>query len=284
VISNGNFSPDDGLDLVALSRAAWRYKYEIGATVTICVIAALFIAFTATSIYRAEVVITPANNTAMGGGGAPLASQLGGLATLAGMNFAAGNPDREAAAVLESRQLVDEFIKRNNLVRQLLPDVKGESALWFATQRFRGNVLTIRKDMAKGTTTVAIEWTDPQTAARWANAFVALANDLVRFRALEDSKRNVAYLNDQIARTNLVDLKRVMYSLVEMETKTLMLANGKQEYAFTVVDPAVSPEIRSSPRRTIIVLLGVVFGIVIGCVVAYLRNALTQFRGQSTGR
>jgi len=71
---------------------------------------------------------------------------------------------------------------------------------------------------------VSIDNGDAVTAARWANGYVALANELVRSRALDDAKRNVAYLNEQIARTNEVELRRIMYNLVEDQTKTLMLA------------------------------------------------------------
>jgi hypothetical protein len=96
-------------------------------------------------------------------------------------------------------------------------------------------------------TVVAIDWTDPATAAQWANGFVALANELLRTRALVESKRNIAYLNDQISKTDVVELRRVLYGLIESETKTLMLANGRPEYAFRVVDPAVPPELKTRP-------------------------------------
>ena len=49
--------------------------------------------------------------------------------------------------------------------------------LWHAVKRFRELVLTIREDDANGITTVSIEWTDPAVAARWANDYVALANE-----------------------------------------------------------------------------------------------------------
>jgi uncharacterized protein involved in exopolysaccharide biosynthesis len=101
---------------------------------------------------------------------------------------------------------------------------------------------------------------------------VALANELVRTRTIDESERNIAYLNDQISRTNIVELQRVMYNLIETETKTLMLAKGRAEYAFTVVDPAVAPEVRTSPKRTLMVILGGALGGLLGCLVALARN------------
>jgi len=54
-----------------------------------------------------------------------------------------------------------------------------------------------------------------------------------------------------------------MYDLIEQETKTLMLANARTEYAFTIVDPAVAPEVRIQPKRTLMALGGLVAGLLI---------------------
>ncbi len=73
-------------------------------------------------------------------------------------------------------------------------------------------------------------------------------------------------------------MQRVMYSLIENETQTLMLANARAEYAFRVVDPAVAPEVRSSPNRTLIVLSGGVLGLFIGTVLAFAINLLRRVK------
>jgi uncharacterized protein involved in exopolysaccharide biosynthesis len=130
-------------------------------------------------------------------------------------------------------------------------------------------------------TIVSVNWTDPVTAARWANDFVALANEMLRARAISQSQASITYLNEQIAHTNVVEIQRVMYNLIESETKTLMLANVKPEYAFAVVDPAVPPEVRASPQRTLLILLGLVFGAVMGAVVAFSHMSWLQHRARA---
>jgi uncharacterized protein involved in exopolysaccharide biosynthesis len=125
---------------------------------------------------------------------------------------------------------------------------------------------------------VSVEWTDADTAAKWANEYVALANELIRSRVQDESTRNIKYLNQQIEQSNDVELRRAMYSLIESETKRLMLANGRAEYAFSLVDPAVAPEIRASPRRTLIVLAATFCGLLLGCLVALGRDVLIRRR------
>ena len=155
---------------------------------------------------------------------------------------------------------------------------KKKPTLWQAVDKFQKAVLTITDNKRDGTVAITINWTNPHTAARWANGFVALANEFLRARALNDARRNIDYLNGQIAHTNAVEVQKVMYNLIENETKTAMLANGRIEYAFAVVDPAVAPEVRTSPKRTLMVLIGLILGGLAGIAVALVRNRIVQSR------
>ena len=238
-----------------MSRVVWRHKVIVAVVTALTVAVSVYLALTATPIFRATVVLTVVRESAVGGAGA-LAGQLGSLASIAGLSLGSAGEDRERQAVLESRYLIEEFVRRNSLQEALLHGSKQRSSLWNAVERFSRSVVNINEDKLKGTTTITMDWTDPHTAAEWANAYVALCNEILRSRAIDDASRSVDYLNKQIAETNVIEVQRVMYNLIEEETKTLMLANARREYAFTVVDPAVAPEQRISPRRTLMVLGG----------------------------
>lgn len=215
---------------------------------------------------------------------AGLAGQVGGLASLAGLNLNENSQDQERLGVLNSRGLVEEFIRRNGVVSMLSGVGKPPLTLWQAVENFRKASLIITEDKVKGLIMVEIDWTDPATAARWANAFVALANDVIRAKAIDEATRNIDYLNQQIARTNVVELQQVMYNLIEQETKTLMLAKGRAEYAFTIVDPAVAAEKRISPKRTLMVLTGLVIGLFLGGLIAVIYDTVRdRGRGSSVG-
>lgn len=268
---------DHEINIIAVLRVMWAHKYLVAVTTGVCALVAMYLALTAIPIYRAEILVTPVRETGMSSA-TSLANQFGGLASIAGLNLGSGSPDVERQAILRSRHLVEEFVKRNGVVPLLAADAKQQSSLWLAVEKFRKNVLAIDEDKPKGVTTVRIDWTDPVIAARWANGFVALANEFVRTRALEDSSRSIDYLNKQIAQTNVLEVQRVMYNLIESETKTLMLANARVEYAFTIVDPAVPPEVRISPKRSLMVLSGVVLGLFIGSILALAYNTMGRHR------
>jgi hypothetical protein len=202
--------------------------------------------------------------------------QIGGLASVAGLNLKGNGPDAERSAILLSRGLVDAFVKRYKLAPLINGDSKLGNSDWFAVERFRLGVLDRHEDKLKGVTTITIEWSDPIVAARWANDFVGLANELLRERAILESTRNIEYLNKQLAQTNVVEIQQAIYRLIEGETKTLMLAHGRAEYAFTIVDPAVSPEVRFSPRRTLLVMSGLLVGGLAGSFIAWARKAVRR--------
>lgn len=273
-------SADYEFNMVSLCRVAWARKPLVAAVTLVGGLIALVFALTAIPIFRAEVVVTIVEDNHMGGGGLQsLANQFGGIASMAGLNLGGGaSTEHEYQAILESRHVVEEFVKRNDLLPVMKINPALPQPMWFAVEKFKTTVLKFDEDKVKGITTVSVEWSDPAVAARWANAFVALANEIVRTRAREDSSRNIDYLNKQVAQTNVVELQRVMYNLIQQETKTLMLANAREQYAFNVVDPAVVPGIRVRPKRTLIVLSGLFIGGICGVLVAWIRN---KFIGRS---
>lgn len=270
---------DDGLDLVGLWNIAWGRRYLIMVVTILSGLVAVVFALTAEHIYRAEVVMTQVPDSGLGAGSGGITNQLGSLAALAGVNLAGGTgPRRDAPAILRSRHLVEEFIQRFDLVPVLFPN--GDGTLWLAVLKFRTEIIDIREDRRTGTTILAIDWHDPVVAARWANDFVSLANESIRGRASNDAANNLKFLNSQLDETGVMELRRVIYNLIENESKTLMLANARKEFAFTIVDPAVTPEQRISPRRRVMVMVGVILGLILGTAAAFALNAREHLRAR----
>lgn len=258
---------DDEIDLVRVAMLLWAQRWWLALAVVLCTGAAAYLAFTTPKTWRADVVVTEVKEQSMGGGAAgQLATQLSGLAALATLGLGADRTERDYEAVLESRHLVEEFIVRNKLLPQLSGDPNKPTSLWRAVRNFQKDFLIIREDPRRGITTLSVDYTDPATAAQWANGLVALANDIIRTRAMTESQRNIAYLTAQAEHTSDVDLRRVIFNVLENETKTEMMAKGRTEYAFRTVDPAVPPEIRSGPHRTLLLITGFAVGLLLGGV------------------
>jgi uncharacterized protein involved in exopolysaccharide biosynthesis len=254
------------IDLVAVALLLWAHRWWLLLAIALGTAAAALYAFTTPPTWRADVVTTQVHEQPMGGAAGALANQLGGLVSLTTLGIGADRNEQDYEAVLESRHLLEEFITRNDLLTRLWPDPRERPTLWRTVRRFEKSVVSIRQDPRRAITTLSVEWTDAATAASWANGLVALANDMIRARALADARRNIVYLSAQAERTTDVDLRHVIFNLIENETKTEMLANGRADYAFRAVDPAVTPEIRAAPHRTLLLITGFVLGAVLGAL------------------
>jgi uncharacterized protein involved in exopolysaccharide biosynthesis len=283
VIASEHLRPDQSeeFDLIALWRILWKYRVLILSVSAAFAAIAVVLALIATPVYRAEVVISPARDSDLADASG-LANKFGGLASLVGVNLSLGDSGQQSQVVLESRNMVEEFIKRHVTLPVLFAGSSDKQTLWLGVKRFREGILKIDRDERQGLTTVSIDWIDPDTAALWANQFVALANELLRQRALQESQRNIDYINRELARTDVVELRQAMFDIIETETKRLMLANGRAEYAFMVVDPAVAPEIRRTPKRTLMVIVGGGIGFVLGVLIALMLNVRARYRGALT--
>ena len=212
---------------------------------------------------------------------------LGGLSQFMGLPLGAQSRQAEAVALLESDALTEEFIRDNNLLPVLyasLWDPAGKRwktsdpekipTLWRASEYFRKDIRTIKVDQRTDIVTLKIEWKDPRLAAAWANGLVKLANDHLRAQALADSERNIAYLNQEIQSTNLVQARQVIYSVLRTEISKQMLAKGSEQYAFKVIDPALVVEKVAFPNHVVWLVVGFVLGLFATCFLVTLRAAL----------
>jgi uncharacterized protein involved in exopolysaccharide biosynthesis len=266
----------EGINLLSLWRLWLENKFIVAGCIFASVAVAVCLAFTEAPLFRAEVVVSNVNESSAGGGLAALAGQFGGLASLAGVNIGSSGTEREALAVLQSRRLAEEFVKTEKRLKELFPEPKTSQTLWLAVNEFRKNMISIRTDKRTSLTTISIDGKDPAKVALWANQYVVLANEMIRARAIDDANRNIAFLKSQISGTTVVEVQRVMYHLIETETKNLMLASGRAEYAFSVIDPAVTPERRISPKRLNMVLIGLMIGVFLGMFIAFASEGFNR--------
>ena len=275
---------ENQLTLVDLWRILWRRKGFIILITTLFAIASVAYALTATEWYRAEVLLTPADKRT-----APsLTDALGGLANLAGITTSTTDTV-EALAVLRSKEFSGDFIEANNLMPLIFDaDAKiGISAeppdLRDAVRFFEDNVRTVSEDRRSGIVTLSVEWKDPDLAAAWANEMVQRLNDQMRDEALKEAQRNIAYLEGELGQTSVHTLQQSIGRLLEGELQKLMLARGNDEFAFKIVDPAQAPKMRSRPRRSLVAVVGTLFGGALAVIIVLIQNAVTTSRRRAPG-
>ncbi len=282
---------DDEIDLRELFSVLWAGKILIVAITAVFALVSVGYALSLANQYKASAVVSPAQS-----GGSSLgamAGQLGGLASLAGINIGSGesNETQEAMEIMQSWGFMEEFIQTHDLQVPIYAAIgwdKGSNSLklnsdlydatserwlieddesgenrapssWQLYQNFRARV-AVSQDKKSGLINISVEYYSPQIAKQWVDLFIITINDYMRARKLEQVNRNIEYLTAQIDKTAIADMREVFYQLVEEQTKSKMLAEASPEYAFVTVSRAMVPEQKSQPKRALVCILGTLLG------------------------
>ncbi len=279
-MASDSLEQEGGIDLRLLAARLWAKRWWIVASMIVFTAAFIGFAFWMTPMYRATTVLVPAGGDK--GGMGSLASslgQLGGLASLAGVNIGSGDSQtNEALAVLRSREFTEAFIHD----AQLMPELfharwdaanrrwKGEEKNWptlaQAFKFFDKQVRAIGRDKATGLVTIDIKWRDGTLAAAWANDLVKRLNAEMRARATASTNASVGYLEKELAATSAVETRQSINHLMEAQLNQKMLANVTEEYAFRVVDRALPPDPKDvvGPGKPMMAALGLLIGVMFG--------------------
>jgi uncharacterized protein involved in exopolysaccharide biosynthesis len=298
---------DDEIDLRELFAVIWRGKWIIIATTFVFAVASVFYALSLPNIYKSEALLAPAAEQKSGG----LPGELGGLAALAGVTIGgAGEVDKTTLAIeiMQSREFVGRFIQKYDIlvplfaakewqadtneliidntvfdvasqtwVRDVKPPLKSEPSMQEA-HKFFMEVFSVTTEKTSGLVVVAVEHQSPYIAKQWVNALVQDINDEMRRRDMQEAQKSIAYLSKQINETSLSEIRTTLFSLIEEQTKTLMLASVRDEYAFQTIDPAIIPEMKFSPQRALIVAVATVLA---GMLAVFGVLLISLFRKQS---
>jgi uncharacterized protein involved in exopolysaccharide biosynthesis len=263
------------VDFLEIWRAVWLGKWVIVSIAAIFSVGGVAYALLAQEWFRAETTLSPVDARKSLSGSL---AQLGGLASIAGINLPGGS-EQEPLAVLKSNDFAKSFIQDLNLVEVLTegrsldgspPDVRDALVV------FNQHVRSVSDDKRTKIVTLSVQWKDPKIAADWANQLVDRLNDRMRTQALEEAQRNVSYLQREMASTSVVSLQQSMGRVLEGEMQKLMLARGNKEFAFKVIDRASPPKLRESPKRTLVVLIALFMGGVVGAVVVLIRYLMRR--------
>jgi uncharacterized protein involved in exopolysaccharide biosynthesis len=266
----------------------WGRRLWILASALLFTVLFGILAFNMTPVYSSATVLVPANNDRSGLQSAlgSTLGQLSGLAALVGVGVSTSSAQtQEALAVLRSREFTEGFIRDENLMPELFSaqwDAAagrwlGEEEDWptlaQAYQYFHNNLRTVTLANT-GLVTLAIEWTDPEKSALWANRLVERLNEEVRSRAIANTNASIGFLERELEATSAVETRQAINRLMEVQINQRMLANVTREYAFRVADRALPPdpddEIR--PNKPVLLLLGWLFGMMVGAVVAVMAK------------
>jgi uncharacterized protein involved in exopolysaccharide biosynthesis len=288
MVDTGQSIKEDEIDLLELIRTLLQsWKLIVGITI-ISTGLALTYALLSTEIFKAETLLAPAREEKSGVSSS--IGQFGGLAAMAGISIPSDSNTEKVVATLGSRKFLTLFINNNNLLHVFFEDLwDAEAKTWILEPNqpepspndgFSAlkSAIKIDEDKKSGLITLSISWRDPKIAAQWANDLVKQLNEQLREQAIEDFHKRVGYLEQELTKTTLKDMREVLYNLLESEKQKAMLANVNEDFALEVIDPAVAPKHWEKPKRKLIVILGVVCGGFLGIFAVFFLHFLVKLK------
>ncbi len=279
---------DYEIDLRELFGVLWAGSKKIIAITAIFAFISVIYALSVPDQFKASALLAPAQSDSSG-----LSSlgQFSGLASLAGVTLGGGESSEKQIAqeIMKSWSFIEDFIGDNDLLVELVAakgwnkgsnelqidedvydaenkqwlienefGVLGPPSSWQLFQAFSQR-LEVSEDKS-GLVTVSIEFYSPQIAKQWLDMFVAAINAHMQQRQMLKVSNNINFLQAQIEKTSIAEMREVLYSIIEEQTKNKMLAEASPEYVFVAVSPSMVPEKKSQPQRALICILGTLFG------------------------
>ena len=277
---------DDEIDLRELFGVLWAAKIPIVAFTLLCGLLSVWYAVSIPNQYKAVVVLAPAQQQSGGLSGA--LGQLGGLASLAGVSVGGGgvNESQIAQEIMQSWSFIERFINENDLTAEVYAVESWDSrsnrlqyngalfdqaeqrwviddednggfrppSSWELYEKFLEK-LSVAEDKKTDLVSVSIEYYSPRLAKAWVDMYVDAVNRYMQDRQIKRVASNIEFLQEQIEKTSIAEMKEIFYTIIQEQIKSKMLAEASPEYVFVAVSPSMVPEEKSQPKRALICVL-----------------------------
>lgn len=286
----------DEIDLIALWEVLWKDKLVISLITFIFSVLGLLYALAKPNIYQAGAELYPVSSDS---GSSPIAGKFQGLANLAGVSLAGGGADKSVVAleIIQSRKFAKNFLTKYEFYPQLMAIKRWDSekgriiynedvyssrgkqwygkdgrvlngpSEWLTFERYK-KTIEVATNPESGVVVILARHQSPEFAKILVDSLVVELNSVMRQRDIDEASRSIEFLTEQLNEVSLSETRNMFYSLIEEQTKKIMLAKARPEYVFTIIDPPVVPEEKLAPNRTIIcVTIAFLGGILSVCFV-----------------
>lgn len=306
-LSDNQFNKNyqDEIDLSELLEALWSRKLTIGLITSLFIFFAILISLTLPNIYRSSAIMMPVEaNSSMSG----MLGQYSGMASLAGISLPSetGTKAQEAIARIQSFEFFSNYFLPNISLEDILAvkkwdsnnntliydetDFNISSGKWIrdakpprlvipsAQEAYEEyiKIMSISEDKKTLFVSLSIEHKSPFVAQSWVELIINQIDKVMRNEDKQEAIRSVDYLNSLALTVNYEEIKKTLSSLQEEQMKRLMMVEASENYIFKVLDSPIVPEIKSKPRRSIIVVLGAILGLMLSIFGALAHNYLKK--------
>lgn len=138
------------------------------------------------------------------------------------------------------------------------------------------------KDKKNGFLTLRANTSKPDMLSSLISEVIGVTDNIMRQRYINFSKEPLAFYKEKIRTARSREHRQALAELIGQEEQKLMLASlGKYFTAEPYIDPTISLY-PTSPKPKLVLLLSLILGLLTGCVITILRNALLREKNEDS--
>jgi uncharacterized protein involved in exopolysaccharide biosynthesis len=291
-------------DIRELISVIWGNKIKILVVSFIFFAISLTYSFTLNDKFKSEAILMISDQSSSS---SQIPSNYSSIASMAGLSLPQSDSENKINLALEvmlSREFLYSFIDDKNLMVPIMANKGWDPAtnkliideniydpvknIWLSN-KFSQNgpsiheayeeflsFITIEKNKLTGFITLSITSPSPINSRDWVNFLIEDINIVTKNKDLNETNKALDFLNEQVNKTSLKELREVFYSIIESEIRTKMLASVSDEYLFSIIDKPIVAERKISPNRLFISIIGAILGLIIGLTYVFMLTFIRE--------
>ena len=292
---------DNEIDLSELFNVLWDKIFYLGAITSIFSLISIIYALMLPNIYQSKATLMAVEQSS---GMSGMVGRYSGMASLAGISLdsKSGSKDQEAIAriksfeffsnnllpnmKLENLMAVKKWNQASNTLTYYAGDFNSESRQWLRKAKPpRSNIptsqeayeefveiMSVNKDKKTNLVTLMVEHKSPFIAQQWVEIMINQIDQVMRDQDRQTATKSIEYLNSLAPTVINEDIKKALSALQQEQMKRLMMVEANDNYVFKVLDSPIAAELKSKPRRSLIVIWGTILGMVLSALGVLVFN------------
>ena len=227
-------------------------------------------------------------------------SQLGGLASFAGLNLQDSSNKTDLALKIltsldffESMYYEEDFLVDLMAAKKFNPASKiysldnslydTKSKAWVRNKKEKKPTiqesyevfiesLSFFKDKNSQFFQISFKHISPYKAQKWLNVIIQKLNKHIKDMETDRAKSSLDYLMVEISKTDITEIKEVISSLIQKELSILTISAGSENYVFNIIDSPRVAEKKSEPSRIQILFIGFLLSLLMSISFIFFKD------------
>lgn len=255
--------------------------------------------------YTSSAIVRVSDNQYQGNSFLSSSPQIGGLASLAGISIpgSENDPTEYVIKTIQSRNFLKHlltfkdidinlvaaesynFSKNQITYNKKLYDIKDQK--WIRKPKgtkkiipshleiyndFYSKNLRVSKDKSSGFIRISYEHISPIFAKDFLDLIIEQINEVARKKDISSSEKIINFFEVEKQNIMLKSVDKIINQILEEQFKILSFANAKEEYLIERIEYPFAPEIKTSPKRIAITILGGLIGAISSILFYLIQN------------